>query len=185
MGISERRGALVTETPQEYTARILGLAAGHDHLKVQAATPTKLRRLLKGQPARALTRPPAPGKWSVRQIVAHLADAEVVVAYRMRTILSRSGTAIQAFDQNEWAADGRYDQADTEEALAAFVALRRLNLRLLKRLAPAERARYGMHQERGKENLDRIATMVAGHDLNHLGQIEGILRRSGRSGPKS
>jgi hypothetical protein len=155
---------------------MLALAEGRDPLKVQAATTTRLQRLLKGQPRRLLTRSPAPGKWSVAQIVAHLADAEVVHAYRLRMILSRNGTEIQAFDQDKWAAVVRYDRVGIEDALAVFAALRRTNLALIKRLTPGERQQYGMHQERGKETIDHSARMYAGHDLNHLGQIERIVK---------
>jgi hypothetical protein len=166
----------VGETAQEYTARMLGLSAGKDPLKVQAATPAKLRRLVDGTPRRLLTRRPAPGKWSAAQIVAHLADTEVVFAYRLRMILSRSGTEIQAFDQEKWAEVVQYGRVDTADALAVFTAVRRANLALVKRLTPTQRKQFGLHQERGKETIDHIGRMNAGHDLNHLGQIERIVR---------
>jgi DinB superfamily len=168
----------MAETAQEYIKRMLSLVEGKDAIKVQAATPAKLRRMVKSQPRRVLTRRPAPGKWSVAEIVAHLADAEVVHAYRIRMILSRDGTEIQAFDQNVWAEGGRYHQVDVNDALNVFQSLRRANLAFVKRLTPAERKRHGMHQERGKETIEHIGRMYAGHDLNHLGQIETILRKA-------
>jgi hypothetical protein len=166
----------VPETVQQYTARILGFAGDRDPVKVQAATPGRLRRLIRGRSARALSRVPTGGKWSVREILAHLADAEVVHAYRLRMILSRDGTDIQAYDQNLWAATGRYDAVPVEQSLSVFETLRRANVALLKRLTAAERRRYGMHQERGKESIARLSQMYAGHDLNHLSQIERILK---------
>ena len=144
-------------------------------MKVQAATPGRLRRLIRGRSARALSHVPAGGKWSVRHILAHLADAEVVHAYRLRMILSQDGTDIQAYDQNLWAATGRYDTVPVEQSLTVFETLRRANVALLKRLTAAECRRYGMHQERGKESIARLSQMYAGHDLNHLSQIERIL----------
>jgi uncharacterized damage-inducible protein DinB len=154
---------------------MLELAAGKDALKVQAATPAKLRRLVARAPRRLLTRSPAPGKWSIAQIVAHLADTETVFAYRLRMILSRDGTEIQAFDQNTWAKVEQYERVNTADALAVFTALRRANLALVKRITPAQRKQYGMHQERGKESIEHMGNMNAGHDLNHLSQIERII----------
>jgi uncharacterized damage-inducible protein DinB len=168
----------VGETAQEYTARMLGLSAGKDPLKVQAATPAKLRRLIARAPRRLLIRRPAPGKWSIGQIVAHLADTETVFAYRLRMILSRDGTEIQAFDQNAWAEVEQYERVNTSNALLVFSALRRSNLALVKRITPAQRKQHGMHQERGKESIEHMAKMNAGHDLNHLSQIERILEAS-------
>jgi uncharacterized damage-inducible protein DinB len=169
----------VGETVQEYTARMVGLAAGQDPLKVQAATPAKLRRLIEAAPRKALTRPPAPGKWSIAQIVAHLADTEVVFAYRLRMILSRDGTEIQAFDQEKWAEVVQYDRVNTADALAVFTAVRRANVALVKRLTPTQRKQFGMHQERGKETVEHMGRMNAGHDLNHIGQIERIVKSAG------
>jgi uncharacterized damage-inducible protein DinB len=167
----------VSETAQEYIARMLGLSAGKDPRAVQAATPGKLRRVVEKTPRRVLTRAPAPGKWSIAQIVAHLADTEVVFAYRLRMILSRDGTEIQAFDQEKWAEVVQYDHVNPADALAVFVAVRRANLALVDRLTPKQRKQFGQHQERGKESVDHMQRMNAGHDLNHLGQIAQILKR--------
>jgi uncharacterized damage-inducible protein DinB len=169
-------GGFVGETAEQYTARMLGLAAGHDPIKVLAATPAKLRRLITAAPRRVLTRSPAPDKWSIAQIVAHLADTEIVFAYRLRMILSRDGTEIQAFDQEKWAEVVQYDRVNTQDALTVFAAVRRTNLALLKRVTPAQRKQFGMHQERGKETVEHLGRMNAGHDLNHLGQIERIVK---------
>jgi hypothetical protein len=173
----------VSETAQEYTKRMLGLAKGRDPLKVQAATPARLERLVKDQPRRLLTRRSAPGKWSAAEIVAHLADAEIVHAYRLRMILSQNTTEIQAFNQDKWAAVVRYDRVAVRDALVVFAAVRRTNLALIKRLTPQERQQYGMHQERGKETIDHISRMYAGHDLNHLAQIERIVKGRGGAAP--
>ncbi len=166
----------MSETAQEYTARMLGLSAGKDPRAVQAATPSKLRRVVVGTPRRLLTRSPAHGKWSIAQIVAHLADTEVVFAYRMRMILSRDGTEIQAFDQEKWAEVVQYDRVNPADALAVFTAVRRANLALVARLSPKQRKQFGRHQERGNETIDHMQRMNAGHDLNHLGQIARILK---------
>ena len=165
----------MAETAQQYTARILGLVAGKDAFAVQTATLKALPALVDGRSAARLRRPPAPGRWSVGQIVAHLADAEVVHAYRLRMILSRNRTDIQAYDQNLWAETGQYANVRLADALELFLTLRRANLRLVRRLTPAERRRYGVHQERGRESIDRLEQMYAGHDLNHLAQIRAMV----------
>lgn len=164
------------DTPQQYTTRMLANVEGQDPAKVQGATAGKLRRLVKGLSKRTLTRPPAPGKWSVAQILAHLADGEVVHAYRLRMILSQNGTEIQAFDQDLWASAAKYDRVPVEDSLAVFEVLRRSTAKLVKSLSAAERQRYGMHSERGKETVEHIERMYAGHDINHLRQIEAIVR---------
>jgi uncharacterized damage-inducible protein DinB len=168
----------LSETAQEYTARMLELSSGKDPLKVQASTPAKLHRLVTRASRRLLTRRPASGKWSIAEIVAHLADTETVFAYRLRMILSRDGTEIQAFDQNRWAEVEQYDRVNTAGALAVFTALRCANLALVKRIGPAQRKQFGIHQERGKESIEHMEKMNAGHDLNHLSQIERILEAS-------
>ncbi len=89
--------------------------------------------------------------------------------------LGAPGTPIQAFDQDDWVVALHYDKRDARDSLAQFRALREANLRLLKALTPAQWKQYGMHAERGEESIEMIVQMMAGHDLNHLGQIERIL----------
>ena len=164
------------ETPQQYTARILGYARGRDALAVLAATPSRLARMVARRTARELTRPPAPGRWSVGEILAHLADAELVAGYRWRMMISHSGGDIQAFDQDRWAAEHGYARAKPRASLEAFAAMRAFNLRLLRSIPSSAWRRYGVHSERGKETVEKYARMMAGHDLNHLAQIERILK---------
>jgi hypothetical protein len=163
------------ETPQEYRKRMLSQLEGHDPLKLQAATPKKLERLLKRVSGPKVRKRPAPAKWSILEIVTHLSDTELVAGYRIRTILGAPGTPIQAFDQDDWAAALHYDKRDIRASLAQFRALREANLRLLKMLTPEQWKHYGMHAERGEESVEMVVQMMAGHDLNHLGQIERIL----------
>ena len=163
------------ETPQEYIQRILGQLEGQDPLKVQAGTPKKLERLIKGVPASRLRKRPAPGKWSAGEILAHLADCEIVTGWRMRQILGAPGTPLQAFDQDGWAAAGHYEKRDARKSLEQFRAAREGNLALLKTLTPEQWKHHGMHAERGVETIAQIVRMMAGHDLNHLGQVERIV----------
>jgi uncharacterized damage-inducible protein DinB len=163
------------ETAQQYKQRIFGYLAENDPLKVQSATSKKLGRLVSRASASKLRKPPAPGKWSIAEILAHLADVELVVGYRLRAILGAPGTPIQAFDQDKWAQAMNYGKADPRRSLERFNALRQANLDLLKKLSPAQWKYQGMHAERGEESIETIARLSAGHDINHLGQIEKIL----------
>ena len=166
----------MSETPQQYTQRILGHAQGQDPIKLQSATPKKLARLVKGVSTAKLRKRPAPDKWSVAEIFVHLADVEIVVGWRMRSILGAPGTPIQAFDQNAWVTAGHYQKRDPRKAFAQHRVAREANLDLLKSLTPDQWKQFGMHSERGQESIEHIVRMLAGHDLNHLQQIERILK---------
>jgi uncharacterized damage-inducible protein DinB len=168
----------VQETPQQYTQRILAYADNQEPLRVQQATPKKLSTLIGKLNKKQLTKRPAPGKWSIAEILAHLADTELVGAWRMRMILSQNGTPIQAFDQDVWANTFNYLQRDSKSSLETFRVLRENNLALLKSVPKNLWENYGMHQERGKESIAHIVRMFAGHDLNHLQQIEKIVKPS-------
>jgi hypothetical protein len=164
------------ETPQEYIQRMLGYTAGGENpVKVQAASAKKLEKLIKGVPAAKLRKRPAPGKWSVQEIVAHLADTEIVGSWRIRAILGAPGTPIQAFDQDAWVTATHYAKRDPRQAVAQFRVLREANLALYKSLTPEQWKHHGMHSERGEETVQHIVRMFAGHDLNHIAQIERIL----------
>jgi uncharacterized damage-inducible protein DinB len=163
------------ETAQEYKQRIFSYLADNQPLKIQSATAKKLERLVWRAPASKLRKQPAPGKWSIAEILAHLADTELVFGYRIRAILGAPGTPIQGFDQDKWAQAMNYGKADARKSLERFAAFRKANLDLLKSLSPAQWKYHGMHSERGEESIETIAKLCAGHDINHLKQIEKIL----------
>jgi DinB superfamily len=165
----------VNESPQEYAKRILGNVEGVDPLKVQAGTAKKLERLIKGVPPSRLRKRPSPEKWSVGEILAHLADSEIVVGWRLRQILGAPGTPIQAYDQDSWAAAGHYSKRDPRRSAEQFRVVREANLALLKSLAPEQWKHHGMHAERGAESIEHIVRMIAGHDINHTNQVERIV----------
>ena len=164
----------MNETPQQYTQRILGYVEGAEPLAVQTATAGKLDRLVKDMPTAELGRRPTPEKWSVSEIVAHLADGEIVGGSRMRLILGSPGIAIIAYDQDKWVVSGHYDQRNPRKSVEQFRVLREANLALLKSLEPEQWKHYGMHSERGQESIEHIVRTFAGHDINHLQQIERI-----------
>jgi uncharacterized damage-inducible protein DinB len=165
----------MAETPQEYIQRILATLGGKDPRTVQAGTAAKLKRLIQRASPAKLRKRPAPGKWSAAEILAHLADSEIVVGWRMRQILGAPGTPIQAFDQDAWAAAGHYEKRDARKSLEQFRVVREANLALLKSLTLEQRKHHGMHSERGVETIEHIVCMMAGHDVNHVAQVERIL----------
>ena len=163
------------ETPQQYTERLLSYSDGKEPMRLQQASPKKLAGLIKGKNKKQLTRRPGPGKWSVAEIIAHLADAEIAISWRLRQILSSNGIPIQAYDQDAWATTLDYAHRDPRESLELYRVLREANLALLKAAPRQLWENYGVHQERGNESVAHVVRMVAGHDLNHLGQVEKIL----------
>lgn len=165
----------MSETPQQYTQRMLANAERQDPIKVQSATNKKLTRLTKGVSTAKLRKRPAPGKWSVTEILAHLADVEIVVGWRLRSILGAPGTPIQAFDQDAWVIAGHYEKRDPRKSIEQHRILREANLALLKSLSPDQWKHSGQHSERGQESIEHIVRMIAGHDINHISQIERIL----------
>jgi len=170
----------MSETIPQYVERILGYAEGQPPLKIQAASAQK--RLLKGVPATKLRKRPAPDKWSVAEIMAHLADSEIVTSFRLRQILATPGTPIPAYDQEAWAKACRYEKRDARNSLATFRVLRESNLALLKSLSAEQWKHHGMHSERGAETIERLVTLIAGHDLNHTQQIERIVAPAKKRG---
>ena len=167
------------EAAASYKAKILRYQAGADFLALQSAAPAKLASLVAGLSAEQLAHRPGPAKWSIQEVVAHLADDELVGGYRLRMILSSPGTAIQAFDQDVWARTGRYDTRDVSSSLELFRVLREANLALLRSLSAEEWDLFGVHTERGVESVRDIAMYFAGHDINHFQQIEAIRQSYG------
>lgn len=166
------------ETVQEYTQRLLSYADGKDPLRLQQAAPVKLAALLKGKSVKHLTQRPAPDKWSVAEILAHLADAELATSWRLRQVLTNNAIPIQPYDQDLWARTFNYARRDPRQSLATFRALREANIALLKSVPRKLWENYGVHAERGNESVNHVVKMVAGHDLNHLRQVEKILQGS-------
>jgi hypothetical protein len=163
------------ETAHQYIARILSNAEGRDPMGVIETTAERLHTLLNATEPSAWHRRAEPARWSAAEVLAHLADVEIVTGWRIRSILSHDGVSIQAFDQDAWADVFSYADVDPRESLATFTAVRRSLVSLLKRVDPARHAHHGMHAERGKETIEHLIRLYAGHDLNHLKQIEELV----------
>ena len=135
-------------------------------------TPGHLRTLLEHLGNVRAEQAPAPGKWSVRQIICHLADCEIVFAFRIRQSLTQDHHVIQPFDQDQWAT--LYDACDAPTALTVFTAVRDWNARVIRGMLPDRLEKKLTHPERGEMNVQTVIETMAGHDLNHIAQIEAI-----------
>jgi uncharacterized damage-inducible protein DinB len=136
-------------------------------------TPNRLAQLIDGLDETRLNAPPAPGKWSIRDILCHLADCEIAFAFRLRQALAEPNHIIQPFDQEKWA--GPYSLFDASSALATFTALRDWNCKLLATVPAEANNKPVTHPERGEMVFRTIPETMGGHDLNHIQQIEALL----------
>jgi hypothetical protein len=161
----------MNETPQQYTQRILGYLEGKAPMEVLAATPRQIARLVKDVPRKKLSQRTVPDKWSVAEILAHLADSELVYGFRIRLILEGGTPPLQGTNQDAWAAFSDYASHDPALSLEGLRVARERLVLLLKSLPRESWNLYGMHSERGKETVTRVVEMLAGHDINHVMQI--------------
>ena len=164
--------------------RYLEALGGDDPVAAMAEAPDLLRRLVRGLTEKQLATKPAPGKWSIREIVAHLADSEVVLGARYRFIAAMDRPPLPGFDQDAFVANLGVNRATAADLLDDFAMARAVNIGLLERVGDAAWDRVGVHAERGEESLGRLVTMYAGHDRIHLMQVEtirtGLFPKAGR-----
>lgn len=159
----------------EYLARIREQVQSKEPLVLQAETPGILAELVAKASDEKLTTRPGKDKWSVGEILAHLAEDEIATAWRYRQMVEHSGIALAGFDQDLWARMGDYAARAPRESLELFRLLRAVNLQFLQQLSPQKWECSGFHTERGRITVRELASHMAGHDLNHLDQIRKIL----------
>jgi len=147
-----------------------------DPLEVIAGSAKELRNLVETIGPQRVEQAPAPGKWSAREIVCHLADSETAFGFRLRQALAEDHHVIQPFDQELWAKS--YAAYSTAEALTTFSALRQWNVSLVRSFTPQQLAKQVTHPERGAMTVRTIVETMAGHDINHLRQLEAIVARA-------
>lgn len=153
----------------EYQRYLTGLVANDDPAEVQAGTPDAWRELLREAGPRVADRP-EPDEWSVLECLGHCTDSEIVVGGRYRWIIAHDEPPLVGYDQDLWVDRLHHGEDDPEMLLQTFEALRRANLALWARSTGSERARVGMHSERGPESYDLTFRLTAGHDRFHLDQ---------------
>jgi len=162
------------EQAQAYTSAVLELLGERDPIDVLRRTAAALEKKIDGLSARQLAKREAQNKWSIKHVVRHLADSEIVWGWRLRLTLAQDRPPITGYDQDLWAERLGYDKSDAKESVAEFGVLRTSNLGLVKRASPGDLARVGLHSERGEESVAHMMRLYAGHDLLHLKQIDRI-----------
>lgn len=174
MSVFSNRSSDPSQERAAYAGAILDLLADRDPIAVLKETSSALTRAIAGLAADRLRAPEAPGKWSIAQVLQHLADSDLVWGWRLRMILAHDRPVITGYDQDLWADRLHYADADPSAALASFGVLRGDNLGLLAQATPADMKRVGVHSERGEESVAHLCRLYAGHDLLHLRQIDRI-----------
>ena len=142
---------------------------------MKRAAADRIAKLIAGVADEELRKRPVQQKWSVVEIIAHLAEDELTSGWRYRQMIENSGVTLMGFDQELWARLGDYGSWDVGEALEMFRLLRAANLRMLERLTPQEWERRGNHSERGWMTVRDLARHMAAHDVNHILQMERLL----------
>jgi len=162
----------------DYQSRLLAYTGGKDPIAMQSEAPGLLAELVEGVPHQELSARPAPAKWSICEILAHLAEDELTTSWRYRQMIESPGIALPGFDQDLWARLGDYKSWAPQDSLEMFRLLREANLRMLARLTPEEWDAHGIHGERGSMTVRTLCRHMAGHDRNHLEQIRRILGKA-------
>lgn len=176
MSVFTNPAGATPEQARQYATAVLGLLGDRDPLVVLQQMVEALDRVIEGLTLEELGTPQAAQKWSISAVVQHLADAELVWAFRLRMVLAEDRPAIVGYDQDHWAARLQYDRANIHEARDQFVALRNSNLSILSRASEEELQRVGVHPVRGEQSIQVLLRWWAGHDLLHMRQIERIRR---------
>lgn len=144
-----------------------------DPLQVIESTPATLARLIHGVDDERLTRAPAVGKWSVRDIISHLADSEIPFAFRLRQTVAEAHHMIQPWNQELWAL--HYGALSAHDALAMFTALRNWDVQFVRAAGESALDKSVTHPERGVMTFRTILETMGGHDINHIRQIEKLV----------
>jgi len=157
-----------------YQDSLLAALGADDPAEAQAGTPARIRRLIAGAGADLRTRP-APREWSVLECIGHVTDAETVMSARYRWVLAHDEPELIGYDQDLWVDGLRHNTDDPAELVAVFEANRIANVALWRRSSPEQRARVGIHRERGRESFELMFRLLAGHDRVHLDQADRAL----------
>jgi len=165
-----------SETAEQYAARFATYIEGRDPVAMQREAPRTIAALIGGVPTEKLKTRPNPDRWSVVEIIAHMAEDELSSSWRYRQMIEHKGAPLLGFDQDLWAKLGEYHSWEPQDALAMYRLLREANLRLLEKLTPDQWESAGVHAERGPLTVRQLARHMAAHDINHIQQIERLLK---------
>jgi len=179
---SSRRKKRIKVSPAQraYIRKTENFRAGREPIALMKAAPAKFARAVAGLNGRQLRQRPAKGKWSIIEILSHLNDTEVVYGYRYRMALAEPGSPIQGYDQDRWVDNLRHRRGNAKRLVEQIRVARQSNLEMLAQVPRATwKKRYGMHSERGRETVLQTVQLIAGHDLNHLSQIQAIRKKYG------
>jgi DinB family protein len=165
------------ETAEQYQSRLASYVQGKDPIAMQREATQALKDLIAGLSETQLHQKPAPDKWSVTEIIAHMAEDELTSTWRYRQMIEYDGPSLPGFDQDLWSRLGDYSRWSTQEALEMFRLLREANLRMFARLTPEQWKRSGVHAERGQMTVESLCRHMAAHDQNHIEQVRRILGR--------
>jgi hypothetical protein len=158
-----------------YVRGLLEVLGPRDPVEVLAELVPWVSDRIQGLDDATLRRPEAPGKWSVIEVLQHLADSDLVFSYRLKMMMTEDRPPIQGYDQDRWAGELRYRDAPLDLVLDQLRGMRAANLHLVRRLSPAQLERVGMHSERGAESAGFLLRLMGAHDLVHRRQIDRIL----------
>lgn len=151
------------------------------HIEAAEKSPKEIAAAVSGLPPAALRYKPAPEKWSILEILGHLADIEIVYGYRLRQMLADEKPVMAPMDQDAWAKHLGYMEALAPELVAAYGLNRHQNVRLLKRLTLADLEKSAFHPEYQKnQTVAELVERMSGHGTNHLGQIEKLKKEVGK-----
>ena len=164
-----------------YVSSVLALVGDEDPIDVLSRLTERIDELIGGLSDEALRRPESPGKWSIVHVIRHLADAELVWAFRLRMVLAHDEPELAGFDQDLWASRLGYDTTDLPDVIEQLTVLRKANLRLLRDLPASALQRTAVHRERGRETLAQMLRLYAGHDLVHVRQLDRLVGRWAKS----
>lgn len=159
----------------DYVRALLDVLGTQNPLEVLTELIPWMDKRTQGLGDTVLRKPEAPGKWSVVQVIQHLADSELVFGFRIRMVLTADRPSLQGFDQDRWAREFSYNDVQLSIALGQLRGLRIPNLQLARKLSAQQLERLGIHSERGLESAGHLVKLMAAHDLVHRRQIDRIL----------
>jgi len=150
-------------------------------LEEAESNPRQIAAAVSGLPDKVLRYKPVPGKWSILEVLGHVADIEIVYAHRLRQMLADSQPTIAHIDQNAWAQHLGYLETPAPELIAVYGLIRLHTLRLLRRLKPGDLEKGAFHPELDRQfTVAELIERIAKHGASHLGQIEKLKQEAGR-----